>query len=178
MKIASRESNVDSFGLVVSSFFNLNEDQKAAISKHKLPRLVPETKTPIFEAVSGKSKYEGQLNGAQKSRVGHHRRRRLHRLHLQRRPRTRRRCHLLQEWRLLQRRLANDLPDGQGLLLSKDGRRYEGGFKGGLKEGFGVFHWLDGSKYEGQWGKVQHGQGKYTDAKGRETEGEFYQGKN
>jgi hypothetical protein len=40
------------------------------------------------------------------------------------------------------------------------------------KEGFGVYHWPDGKKYEGQWlqGK-QHGEGKIVNSKGKSRRG-------
>lgn len=59
----------------------------------------------------------------------------------------------------------------------KDGREYKGKMQNGERHGYGVFNWIDGSKYEGNWKKMQHGQGKFTDAKGGVKEGQFFEGK-
>ena len=46
------------------------------------------------------------------------------------------------------------------MWTESNGDVYEGQFVDGLKEGFGVYIWASGSKYEGNWkaGK-KHGQG-------------------
>lgn len=47
-----------------------------------------------------------------------------------------------------------------------DGLIYEGEWKNGRQDGFGVFAWPDGSKYTGEWreGK-QHGHGIWENGK-------------
>ena len=52
--------------------------------------------------------------------------------------------------------------EGRGKFLYPDGRIYEVMFRDDLKNGFGIFYWTDGRRYEGNWlhGK-QHGRGKY-----------------
>lgn len=68
-------------------------------------------------------------------------------------------------------------PNGDIHIRYKDGREYKGKMLNGERHGYGVFNWLDGSKYEGNWKKVQHGQGKFTDAQGQVKDGQFYEGK-
>ena len=50
--------------------------------------------------------------------------------------------------------------EGRGIETWNDGRRYEGDFKNGKKDGEGTFEWPTGIKYIGSWinGK-QHGTG-------------------
>ena len=52
--------------------------------------------------------------------------------------------------------------DGRGIFTWLDGRRYEGEYKNDKKEGYGVFMFRDGRVYEGEWknGK-QHGRGLF-----------------
>ncbi len=47
-----------------------------------------------------------------------------------------------------------------------------------MKDGYGVFIWPDGRKYEGYWreGK-QHGEGNYYTAKGKMRRGQWENGK-
>jgi len=41
---------------------------------------------------------------------------------------------------------------GKGLLVTADGDRYEGDWRVGEQEGFGIYYWAaDGSRYTGQW---------------------------
>lgn len=40
---------------------------------------------------------------------------------------------------------------GQGVLVWKDGKRYEGQFVNDKREGRGIFKWKDGRIYEGEW---------------------------
>ncbi len=40
-------------------------------------------------------------------------------------------------------------PHGQGSYQSADGRKYTGSYVNGMKEGYGVFVWGEGQKYEG-----------------------------
>lgn len=60
-----------------------------------------------------------------------------------------------------------------------DGRKYEGDFKNGKKDGEGTFEWPNGNKYIGSWksGK-QNGIGIWLDNKdGTKRQGEWVQGK-
>lgn len=41
--------------------------------------------------------------------------------------------------------------DGYGVFSWSDGRRYEGEYREDKKEGYGVFNWPDGRKYKGNW---------------------------
>jgi hypothetical protein len=56
---------------------------------------------------------------------------------------------------------------GQGLLLWRDGKKYEGNFVNDMRDGMGLFQWGDGRIYDGPWkeGK-QHGVGKFTNKEG------------
>jgi hypothetical protein len=50
--------------------------------------------------------------------------------------------------------------EGRGIESWADGRRYEGDFKNGKKDGEGTFEWPTGIKYIGSWrGGKQHGVG-------------------
>lgn len=40
---------------------------------------------------------------------------------------------------------------GQGVLIWRDGKRYEGQFVNDKREGRGVFRWKDGRVYDGMW---------------------------
>lgn len=54
--------------------------------------------------------------------------------------------------------------EGFGVYLWKDGRRYEGQYHNDKKCGYGIYYWTDGRKYEGWWYKgKQHGLGTYLD---------------
>ena len=52
---------------------------------------------------------------------------------------------------------------GKGVFTWLDGKKYVGDYKNDVKEGYGVFTWPDGSSYDGWWheGK-KYGQGTYT----------------
>ena len=41
--------------------------------------------------------------------------------------------------------------EGYGVFKWEDGKRYEGEYIADKKEGWGVFFWPDGRKYEGYW---------------------------
>jgi len=41
--------------------------------------------------------------------------------------------------------------DGYGVFTWPDGKKYEGCYINDKKEGFGKFYWPDGKIYEGQW---------------------------
>lgn len=56
--------------------------------------------------------------------------------------------------------------EGFGVYYWADGRRYEGQYKNDKKQGFGYYYWTDGRRYEGWWNKgKQHGLGTYIDSK-------------
>jgi len=40
---------------------------------------------------------------------------------------------------------------GQGTLIWRDGKQYEGHFLNDKREGQGTFKWKDGRVYEGEW---------------------------
>ncbi|MBQ8289679.1 MAG: hypothetical protein IJY01_02255 [Clostridia bacterium] len=56
------------------------------------------------------------------------------------------------------------IPHGEGVYTEKDGSRYEGEFKHGLRHGYGTYIKVyDGSTYRGFWeGGVRHGYGELT----------------
>jgi len=52
--------------------------------------------------------------------------------------------------------------DGYGVYTWRDGRKYEGQYSKDRKHGFGTYLWADGRRYEGQWENGrQHGEGLY-----------------
>jgi hypothetical protein len=66
--------------------------------------------------------------------------------------------------------------EGKGVESWADGRRYEGDYKGGKKDGEGTFYWPNGQIYIGSWrnGK-QHGLGILTDVEtGEKKHGEWF----
>ena len=51
---------------------------------------------------------------------------------------------------------------GRGILTSEDNKKYDGTFKEGKKDGFGVFHWNNDNMFEGYWvNSKMHGIGKF-----------------
>ena len=42
---------------------------------------------------------------------------------------------------------------GFGIFSWKNGKKYEGMYKDGLKHGLGKLTWFDGSSYDGEWSK-------------------------
>ena len=68
--------------------------------------------------------------------------------------------------------------DGFGVFTWEDGRKYEGQYVDDKKEGRGKFTWPDGRIYDGEWkdGR-QHGTGTYTYPDGRVKQGEWADGK-
>lgn len=69
--------------------------------------------------------------------------------------------------------------EGRGIETWADGRRYEGEFKNGKKDGEGTFEWGNGNKYIGSWksGK-QHGIGIWLNSKDvTKRQGEWVDGK-
>ena len=56
--------------------------------------------------------------------------------------------------------------EGRGIETWNDGRKYEGDFKNGKKDGAGTFEWPNASKYIGAWrDDKQHGNGIYVNPK-------------
>ena len=51
--------------------------------------------------------------------------------------------------------------NGFGVFTWPDGRKYEGNYKNDKQDGYGTFTWSDGKQYKGPWvnGK-QHGEGE------------------
>ena len=43
------------------------------------------------------------------------------------------------------------MKDGKGKFIWSKNEFYEGEFKENKIEGYGVYHWEDGSKYKGEW---------------------------
>lgn len=70
--------------------------------------------------------------------------------------------------------LKNDLPDGKGLMIYKNGEKYEGAWRLGQRHGFGIFWFASGQKYSGMWceGKMD-GDGAYILADGSQYYGEM-----
>lgn len=69
--------------------------------------------------------------------------------------------------------------EGRGIETWADGRKYEGDFKNGKKDGEGTFEWPNGIRYIGSWksGK-QHGIGiLYNSKDGSKKQGEWQAGK-
>ena len=69
--------------------------------------------------------------------------------------------------------------EGKGIEKWNDGRRYEGDFKNGKKDGEGKFEWANGSKYVGSWkDDKMHGIGIYYNKKeNTKKQGEWVNGK-
>ncbi|OQR80685.1 radial spoke head 10 family protein, partial [Thraustotheca clavata] len=74
----------------------------------------------------------------------------------------------------------NDQQHGYGVQVwkctQKEGRenRYEGDFSNGVRDGYGIFFYANGSRYEGHWEKnVKHGLGLMFFEDGTIYEGEF-----
>ena len=91
-------------------------------------------------------------------------------------------------------------PEGSGTMIFANNDKYSGGFKAGLKHGFGkrenvdmssyegeyfngkpngkgIFIWADGDKYDGMWRHgVFHGQGKKESKDGTTYDGEWRDG--
>ncbi len=73
----------------------------------------------------------------------------------------------------------NDLMNGKGILLFRDGRKFTGEFVDDKMEGKGgVFVWTDGRKYEGEYfDDKKHGYGVFSWPDGRRYEGSWLYGK-
>ncbi|MEZ5013750.1 MAG: C1 family peptidase [Chitinophagales bacterium] len=46
---------------------------------------------------------------------------------------------------------SGDCNEGYGVYKFSNGQRYEGHFKGGTRNGYGIYTWPDGSAYAGEW---------------------------
>ena len=67
---------------------------------------------------------------------------------------------------------------GRGVKVEVTGERYEGDWKGGLRDGAGIAAWPDGATYMGQWKDDQpHGKGIYIKSDGEKYEGQWEKGK-
>ena len=54
---------------------------------------------------------------------------------------------------------------GKGRVFLSTGEFYEGGFRAGLKQGYGVFKWPNGNKYVGDWkDNIHNGHGEFYHA--------------
>ena len=66
----------------------------------------------------------------------------------------------------------------QGVYSWLDGRQYEGEWIKNNMEGVGIYSWSDGRLYEGEYlNDKKQGYGKYLWADGRSYEGYWYKGK-
>jgi hypothetical protein len=73
------------------------------------------------------------------------------------------------------------LAQGRGVLQwfvdGKHGNRYEGEYRGGQANGWGVYTYTDGSHYDGEWKDGRrNGRGVFTFTNGNRYEGEFKDG--
>ena len=67
---------------------------------------------------------------------------------------------------------------GFGVFTWVDGRTYEGEYDNDKKHGHGVYKWQNGRIYDGFWANgVQDGVGKYTNSKGEIKFGKWQNGK-
>jgi len=74
--------------------------------------------------------------------------------------------------------IRKEVPNGQGTLISPDGRKYVGEFRNGKFHGQGTRTFPDGRKYVGEWKDGnRHGQGTFTFHNGRKNVGEWRFGK-
>ncbi|KAL1458442.1 hypothetical protein WDU94_008596 [Cyamophila willieti] len=73
-----------------------------------------------------------------------------------------------------------NLRHGKGLYVfaNRNGARYEGEYRFGLRSGQGVFYYPDGTKYEGEWKKnLRHGFGTYYYLNGDTYTGAWFKSK-
>lgn len=67
-----------------------------------------------------------------------------------------------------------DIIEGQGTYRWASGDSYTGSFQGGLKDGYGVYTWISGASYEGEYQSGRrNGYGKYVYADGTVYEGTY-----
>jgi len=75
-------------------------------------------------------------------------------------------------------RSKRDTPHGRGVYEHADGRRYEGDYFYGVREGHCVASYVNGARYVGQWkNDMRHGQGALTTKTGTRHEGQWVCGK-
>ena len=68
--------------------------------------------------------------------------------------------------------------DGEGLLVFKNGDRYEGTVHENIIDGIGTYEYANGNRYEGEFvSGVISGNGVFQFKDGNRFEGEFYNGK-
>lgn len=66
----------------------------------------------------------------------------------------------------------NGVDDASAIEIPEGKNSYEGNWEHGMKHGYGVFVWSDGSKYEGYFKDDQfHGEGEYTRSDGKHYKG-------
>ena len=74
--------------------------------------------------------------------------------------------------------LSDDVPNGKGKMIWKNGDIYEGEWKNDNKEGKGIYYKNDGSKYDGYFKNgLQEGKGIMYYANGDRYEGDWVKGK-
>ena len=186
IQIGSSESKVENFGMVVSDFFTLNEDQKAAIAKYGLHQPVVDSHAPIRQAKTEKTRHEGQFFNGKRQGIGHY---------------------MDESGNLVVGKFQDDhlkvdsavyFTNGDFMKISsladknrkmsnfsgycslwyRNGGRYEGNYLNGKKHGQGKMTWIDGSFYQGAWKEgVQDGEGVFTDASGTVSQGKFVNGR-
>jgi hypothetical protein len=68
--------------------------------------------------------------------------------------------------------ISEDRMEGSGLTVWKDGGRYSGNFKEGVRSGQGSFRWAAGNSYEGEWcNGLRNGIGTFVWNDGEKYEG-------
>ena len=188
IKITAYEGNPDSFGQKVSSFFILSDAQGEAIAKRGLHRGQVASSSPIRQAVIETARYEGQVESHAPHGFGHlfNPEEDLVVGRFEKGLITAGSVIYVKNGDFLEIDSVTSIDPsnsfssfvGKGKYYSKDGRKYEGDFLNGKKDGSGTFEWLNGSSYTGRWmNGMQHGYGKFTDASGKIIEGEFANGK-
>ena len=58
------------------------------------------------------------------------------------------------KWRFFDTNIEFNIENNIFVNDNKDGFEYEGSFRKGNKHGYGVYKWTDGSKFQGQWEKL------------------------
>lgn len=58
--------------------------------------------------------------------------------------------------------IINEVKEGKGTIIYKNGDKYEGEFKNNLKDGYGIYYYKNGERYEGQFKyDLKEGKGVY-----------------
>jgi len=71
----------------------------------------------------------------------------------------------------------HDKRHGQGVQVYEDGSKYDGEWKDGQKHGKGFMSWNSGNKYDGEWqNNKRHGKGVCVYEDGEKYDGEFQNG--